>query len=157
MSVVVSLREVIEHLEMTSHDCDAYLNRKSGELFVQSEYIGVNWDDDDEPDEQVPDWDREYRAKVREIEDSADWLALPSAFEIHEWRIMEQFCRRQTPESRRDELLDAIHGKGAFRHFKNTIHRMDLQDDWYRFHDNELAEIAIAWLEDNHIKFKKDI
>jgi hypothetical protein len=46
---------------------------------------------------------------------------LPDRFDIHEWSIMEEFARGQDNDRIRQELLDAIHGAGAFRMFRSLI------------------------------------
>ena len=43
---------------------------------------------------------------------------------------MERFCRTADDPSVRDELLDAIHGSGAFREFRRTVVRLGLLDQW---------------------------
>ncbi|MBK7199439.1 UPF0158 family protein [Candidatus Amarolinea dominans] len=53
----------------------------------------------------------------------------------------------------RNELLDAVHGKGAFRHFKDTIRYRGIEDAWQRFRDAALAAIARSWLERNEIAY----
>ena len=67
---------------------------------------------------------REDLPKVREALESGRFLSLPTKFDVHDWGIMEEFAQEQENESVRAELLDAIHGSGAFRLFKSTIHRL---------------------------------
>lgn len=57
---------------------------------------------------------------------SARWdrfVKLPSKFEVHEWAIMEKFSRSVEQIGKREELLDAIHGAGAFRNFEAVPRR----------------------------------
>ena len=51
------------------------------------------------------------------------------------------------------QLERALHGRGAFRMFKDTVHRLGLQDAWYAFRDRALREIAIDWCEANGIEW----
>jgi hypothetical protein len=81
--------------------------------------------------------------------------AAPS-FDIHEWSIMERFSRVVEDAAVRDELLDAIHGRGAFRHFKDTLHRHRIQDAWYAYRTAALEQIAIDWLDEQGIPYEKD-
>lgn len=94
--------------------------------------------------------------EVREALESDDYVELPSQFDIHEWSIMERFCRSLEPGPLRDELDNAIHGRGAFRMFKDVIHRHGIADDWYAYRDAELEEIAIGWLEVNEIPHRRE-
>ena len=87
---------------------------------------------------------------------SDDFKALPSKFEIHEWSIMRDFCATVKDESAQRELLDAIHGSGAFRFFNSTIDRLDLRDDWFAYRDESMEQIAIDWLEANNIHWRRD-
>jgi hypothetical protein len=59
-------------------------------------------------------------------------------------------------DDQRDELLDAIRGRGAFRRFKDAIHRFGIADEWYRFREEAFEEIAADFLEVNGIKFRRD-
>ena len=93
--------------------------------------------------------------KVLEVLNSEDFIALPDKFEIHEWSIMERFCRSLEDSTQRGQLLDAIHGKGAFRYFKDTIHRLGIADDWYQFRREALEDIASDFLEAHEIPFKR--
>ena len=37
--------------------------------------------------------------------------------DIHEWEFLKDFCYKADDEEVRGDLLDAIHGNGAFRNF----------------------------------------
>jgi hypothetical protein len=91
---------------------------------------------------------------MREVFDSGEFLTLPSKYHIHEWEIMNQFAQSQRSDRRRDELLDAIHGRGAFRAFKSTIYRMGIEKHWFAFRQTALEEIAKEWLEEHGIPIK---
>ena len=52
-----------------------------------------------------------------ELLESESYVALPDSFEIDEWSLMEQFSREHRDRAR-EELLDAIRGRDAFRWFK---------------------------------------
>ena len=46
-----------------------------------------------------------------------------------------------------DALIDAIHGKGAFRLFKREVERLGVLGEWRSYKDARYREIAIEWLE----------
>jgi len=50
-----------------------------------------------------------------------------------------------------DQLWRAIKGKGAFRHFKDTAHRLGLIDDWYRIRDVAIRQHMLGWAEINGV------
>jgi hypothetical protein len=49
--------------------------------------------------------------------------------------------------------LNAIHGEGAFRAFRSAIRRLGLEQSWYQFRDEALAEIARSWLEEHKLQY----
>ena len=52
-------------------------------------------------------------------------------------------------------LFKAIHGKGAFRRFKNILSDYPVwQEKWYEFRDARQKERVIEWLNENGFKFK---
>jgi len=152
MASVISLREVIAALEVASDDCASYLDPDTGEIITVTEeerHLA-----EDESWEDAPEWQREMLPKIRAVLESDRFLELPDRFDIHEWSIMEGFSRAQDNERIRHELLDAIHGAGAFRTFRNAIRRLGMEQSWYQFRDEALAEIARSWLEEHKFPYK---
>lgn len=152
----VSLQSVAEELVALDDDSTAYINRKTGELVTVSEEEARIVEEGGEDDEYIPDWQKEILPGIKAVLESADYVALPDKFEIHEYSIIERFCLSVSDAGLQDELLDAIRGRGAFRRFKDAIYDMGIQDDWYCFRDAVLKRIAadfldregIAWVDD---------
>ena len=72
----------------------------------------------------------------------ADWdrfEKLPTKYDIHEWDIMHEFAESVEPERFSNDLLNAIHGSGAFRYFKDTLRRYRREKD--RFAQAEALEL----------------
>jgi hypothetical protein len=67
---------------------------------------------------------------------------------------MRQFCETVTDDRVRALLLQAIHGRGAFRRFKDDLDRRGLLQRWFDFKRNALRELAIEWCEGNDIPFE---
>ena len=84
--------------------------------------------------------------------DIDDFLSLPGKYDIHEYRIMEKFAININD----DKLFNTLHGKGAFRRFKDQLYFQNLTDGYYDFYDQYLKEIAINWCEDNNIEYLDD-
>ena len=152
MPVTVSLREVIFEMDVPSDQCTTYLNPKTGEVITitEEDLSALEYDDPD----RMPQWQRESLPKIREVVESDDFLPLPDKYEIHHWDIMRRFCGSVEDETQRQDLLNAISGRGAFRYFRDTIHRFGIEDDWYRFRDETMKRIAIDWLEAHGIPFE---
>ena len=100
-----------------------------------------------------PDWQQEALASAKKVFDSPHFLPLPSKFDIHEYAIMEQFCYSTDDPKISNELSDLIRGSGAHRRLKDAIHRFGIEDDWYKYRDQALKEIAIEWLKSKEIAF----
>jgi len=155
MAAIVSLRDVIDEMEMSSDDATSYINRKTGELItVTDEMFSLAEDPDEEED--APEWQKEMLPKVREVAASEEFIPLPSKFDIHEWSIMERFALSFADGDVRDELEAALHGRGAFGRFKDALHRRGIADAWYRFRDTALEEIAVEFLEAHGIEFRRE-
>ena len=151
MSKVISLREIIAALDAASDDCTSYLDLEIGEIVVVTEEERALAEDPCW--EEAPAWQREMMPKIRAALESDRFLELPDRFDIHEWSIMERFSRTQNIEQIRSELLNAIHGAGAFRAFRSAIRRLGLEQSWYQFRDEALAEIARSWLEEHKLQY----
>jgi hypothetical protein len=152
MATVISLRDVIEAMEITGDDCVSYLDPETGEIITVTEeerHLA-----EDESLEDVPEWQREMLPKIRAALESDHFLELPDRFDIHEWSIMDAFSRAQGSEQTQQELLDAIHGAGAFRTFRSTIRRLGMEQNWYKFREEALAEIARNWLEEHELSYE---
>lgn len=137
-----------------------YLDRNTGEIISITEneapYIEGYGDGEDEEDiAGIPQWQRDSILEVRRALESADLLALPSKFDLHEWDIMRRFSSSH-PEPERGYLLDAIHGRGAFRSFRRTLELLELRDEWFRFREDALRQFATDWLNENSIAFTED-
>ncbi len=157
----VSLRDFIIEMDVFSDSFHAYLNIRTGELVtIRDEEIDILESGQDALDEihliGTPEWQRDVLEKTREVLSSQDYLPLPNKFDIHEYSIMERFCNSLEDDQKRDELTSTIRGSGAFRRFKEAIHRNGITDDWFRFRDAALEAIAIDWLEEHRIDFIRD-
>jgi len=153
MSTVISLREVISALEAASDDCTSFLDPETGEIILVTEEERA-LAEEDEGWEEAPAWQRELLPKIRAALEGDRWLELPDRFDIHEWSIMERFSRAQNIERIRSGLLNAIRGAGAFRAFRSAIQGLGLEQSWYQFRDEALADIARSWLEEHQLEYK---
>ena len=66
---------------------------------------------------------------------------------------MVKFAETVRNEHKRELLLVALSGKGAFRRFKDTLMRTGLEDKWYVFKHLAYVELARAWCTDNGLAF----
>ncbi|MBC8144928.1 MAG: hypothetical protein H7X80_05030 [bacterium] len=147
----VNLADLLLVLECQSDSSSAFVDGDTGEVHLlteESEY------DLDRPDEEFPEWQLPEIRVARAIEGGkGNYLALPTRFEINEYRFMERFIRDIENDATRDRLNNAIHGRGAFRAFKDAIRDLGLFDEWEQFRVREYEKIAIEWCEENGIGF----
>jgi hypothetical protein len=152
MPAVVSLQDVVAAMDVANRDWESFLDPDSGEI------VTVTDDDrsaieDPEPD-LLPEWQRALLPKIREALASERHLRLPDSFEVHEWSIMQRFCLTIDDPPARDELLDAIHGSGAFRVFRQTVERLALRDAWHAYRQSAFERIARDWLDAHGVPYK---
>ncbi len=154
MGVIVSVKDVVNEMDGLMDEHHAYLNRRTGELItLSSEELSTAEDEVDIS--QYPDWQQEIIEKAKEVIDDEDFLPLPSKFDIHEYGIMEEFCSSVQDQETREDLLDRIRGRGAFRRFKDAIYSFGIEEAWHQFRQEGLEKIAIEWLEEHDIPYTR--
>lgn len=152
----VSLQAVVDEMDLLGDEMVAYINKQSGELYTVSDEEAGYIEEGEEDSEFIPDWQKEMLPKAKEVLESDDFVPLPDKFEIHEYKIMERFCLSRESDNLREELLSAIRGRGAFRYFKDQIHRRGIQDDWYGYRNDALKSVAADFLEMEGIPYTDD-
>jgi hypothetical protein len=149
---VVSLRDVVEALDLQSDVLRSCLDPDSGEIVTFSGEEASFAESDDWED--TPEWMKEFLPKVKRALEDDRMLELPDRVHIDEWRMMQDFAEEQEQCRCRPELLSAVRGAGAFRHFKNAIQRLGLEDSWYRYREAAFEQVAKDWLEENKIPYR---
>lgn len=153
MAALVSLKAVVDEMDVVGDDHFAYINPETSELVTLStEEISIV--EEDLPTDDYPEWQQALISKARDVLASNNYLQLPTRYDIHEYAIMEQFCSRLADERLGQMLLDQIHRSGAFRRFKRAINRYGIEQEWYRYRAAALETIAIAWLDTHHIPYR---
>lgn len=152
MSVIVLLQDIVNAIDLPSQEWESFLDPDSGEIITVTE-DDLSALEDPEPD-LLPDWQRELLPKIRKAVESDSCLRLPTSFDVHEWAMMERFSRSVRDAAVQEELLDSIHGSGAFRAFRGTLERRSLLDQWYAYRQSSFEQIARDWLESNRLAYK---
>ena len=152
MTVQVKLKDIIEGLDFQSDEQSSFLNLTTGEVVsITDEELRAA--EEEQPFEDFPEWQHDAIRIAGEIIEMDHYLPLPDRFEINEYRIMERFCLSIDDEDMRDDLCDAIRGRGAFRRFKDRMQVYGMTEEWYRYRDAALREIAVAWCEAHGIPY----
>ncbi len=154
MGFPVKLSDIIEAIEFQMDESSAYLNKKTGEVVTVTQEDFEAAENQDALDE-YPEWQHESIKTAQEILDhEEDFIGLPTKYDVHEYQIMERFILSIKDREISDALYRAIKGKGAFRRFKDDIFRFDIADEWYKYREDAIKQVAIDWCELNQIKFK---
>jgi hypothetical protein len=148
----VKLSDIVEGLDFQSEESFSYLNTTTGEVVsVTTEELRAA--EEDAPLDDFPDWQHEAIRMAKDIGETDHYLPLPDHFAINEYQIMERFCLSVDDDDLRDDLCDAIRGRGAFRRFKDRMQLYGMAEEWYRYRDAALREIAVAWCEAHDIPY----
>ena len=134
-----SLAEVVAQLDMVSDEVTIFYDRVGG-VFI--EHIDSAIDGADPESLEPTD---------EELFEDERYVPLPSAFDIHEWRILRDFCSSRPEGALRERLLEAVHGRGAFRWTKAIIWEHGLRDAWFAYRDEALADVARSWAEEHGV------
>ena len=152
MTVQVKLQDILAGMDFQSDEQSSFLNLITGEVVsITDEELRAA--KHDAPLEDFPEWQHDAIRMAGEIIETDHYLPLPDRFEINEHRMMEPFCLSVEDTDTRDDLCDAIRGRGAFRRFKDRIQVYGMAEAWYRYRDAALWEIALAWCEEHGITY----
>ncbi len=134
----VFLECIAEKLGEISDHWEQHLNTATGEFVALSDGLYI------ETDEELADI----------IYSSCDYVRLPNQYDIHEYKIMENFAEATPDVYKRKQLFHALNGKKPFRHFKDTLNFTGLVEAYYAFRFLTFLEIAREWCEQNDIPYK---
>lgn len=130
----------LDMLEVAMEDADLanryFLNLVTGEVVFFSEYLGLS-----DEDERL----------LEDIGGSDDYVAIeriPSSV-AYQWMVdFVDEVVAPADEDAASKLSIALHGKGAFRRFKDTLHRVDDQwlQAWYQWKNQRLKAAVDEWV-----------
>lgn len=102
-------------------------------------------------------WEEDVNTAVRSIAAGTDaerYVELPSKFDFHEYRRMEEFIETMPEGDAKDQLEESIIGKRVFRRFKDTAQRLGVIDRWYAFRNVALERFLRRWAQVHDIVIK---
>ena len=154
MPAVVLLQDLVDEMEIHSDELSSFVNLDTGEVEVIHKDLLRDAEDDPDEEPDLPAWQHREWETAKKIVLTDRFLALPSKFEVNDWEIMRDFSDAQESGDLREDLLDAIHGAGAFRNFKYRIRLDNIEQEWYRFRDNAFKQIAIEWCKKHQLEYR---
>ncbi|WP_010249387.1 UPF0158 family protein [Acetivibrio cellulolyticus] len=152
----VKLKDIIDQMDTMSDEYNVFLDKETGKIFsLSAEEMSIAEESEEDEDfSNYPEWQQdELKEALDVIVNWENYVELPSKFDIDEYSIMEEFCDSISNSRMSDALRNAIQGRGAFRKFKDTIQRLNIEDSWYKFKEEAFRKIAVEWCEDNCIEY----
>lgn len=156
---MVRLMAVMDAIDLPE-EWEAFLDPDTGEILVLTDEERSMLGEDELDDDtlvDLPDWEQEAVAKLRALLDSGRALRLPDKFDFHEWEVMRRFATSVEDLEASSELINSIHGTGAFRMFKEATTRLGVRDAWFAYRDQALRELAKEWLKENGIPYTEAV
>lgn len=153
----VEIDELVGEVETQTDMHRSYYNRETGEFVRVKDRAFMQIEDGKTLDDIDPRFEEERRnfKLARDIWENDNYVQIPTQFEVNEWEIMKDFCYTVDDENIRDDLLNAIHGNGAFRMFKDKISQHGVRQDWFDYKRERFAEIAKRWCEKHDLKYEE--
>lgn len=149
---VISLRDVIDALNLESAEVRSYLDPESGEIITlntEQEELALKGDWD-----SLPDWMKESRPKFKRAVQDHRLLKLPDTAHLDEWKIMRDFAEEQDSRKANAELLSAIELPEALLTFNRVIQHLELEHAWSEFRSAAMDQIAREWLQQHRLAYR---
>ena len=159
MNLTAKLSDLMDALYFDSPEHVTRFDRQAARLVtVERSVLSAVEEGDEETLASLPSWQQEEVETARAIvNDCGDrFIGAPDKFDFHEYHHMERFIGTVSEERTADDLWRAIKGRGAFRHFKDTLHRLEIEEQWYRYRDEAVARFVIDWAEVHNVPFEDD-
>ena len=139
--MTIPLKQVIQAIEEANEVFTSFWDTKTGKTVYFADPLMTDLTEDD-------------KALAAAIEDTPErFLRFPTQYEIHQYRIMEDFIDQLSPGKAQEELAHAIRGKGAFRRFKQSVRFHRLEQRWYDYLAEAYRELAIRWCEEEGLEY----
>ena len=152
--MTVLLKDIVDALEMQFDEASCFLDLHTGKIETVSVDLLRRADECPHVQPDLPAWQEREWDIAKEIVSTDRFRQLPTKFDVHEWAIMRDFSYSVPSDTIREDLLNGIHGTGAFRHFKNALRRHGIESAWFTFRAEALIQIARAWCEEHHIEWQ---
>ena len=160
MNPPAKLSDLIMALDMPSEEFCTYFDRKRGAcVSVEESMLSLLEGGEEEALDVLAEWEKEEYEVAKEIvsDDGSRFIPPPDQYEFHEYRVMEEFIRSIDDNEAANQLWDAINGRGAFRYFKDTLHRLGIQQSWYDYLEKAQRAFVIEWAKESNVAFEDDL
>jgi hypothetical protein len=136
----VYLEDIAAAFESCMDEWSQFLNTKTGEIVSVPDDPGLTGLDEDEEL-----WE--------EIEEADYFIRLPSQYELHEKRIMEDFTDTCTRSNVANRLWRALNSRHPYRAFKDAINDTGMANKYYDFRSLTFRRMAEEWCRDHKVRY----
>lgn len=125
-----------------------YLDTETGETVVIPDEL-MSALEEGESCEGLPDWELELLPQAKEIfEESDRYEEIPVRSSHEAYDVMVEFASDVRDGHLRSRLESVLHGRGAFRRFKNVLREYPEEEkQWFQFKAEKDKEEVKEWLE----------
>lgn len=155
ISKPVDLNELISEMEVDFDEQTTFYHPKSGEFYTISDHAFAAVEGDESVISMHGIENEEIETAADIYENSSDYIEVPDRYEIDEYSMIEEFVASVENDKESRMLQIAIKGSGAFRRFKEMIHELGLDQDWYAFRDAGYKELAIKWCQMHGLEYRE--
>ena len=134
----VDLKIAAQDFETISDDTHMFYNTETGEFDFFTNFM---LDDGLIDEHEIGKFDDPY------------WISAPRQRDFNGYQMMVDFANTISHPRKHELLSVALEGKGAFRRFKDTLHRTGLAEQWYAFKHLAFIELAKDWCEENGLEY----
>lgn len=159
MNPTAKLTDLANALEFDSPEYTHYFDRDTGRIVTLEESIlRAVENGEDEKLVDLADWQQEQVETAKAIVDAdiGRFIHPPDKTEFREYSHMQRFIGSLDDAEAAEQLSRAIQGRGAFRYFKDTLYRLGIQDQWYRYRDEAIKRFVVRWAESNDVPYEDD-
>lgn len=148
----VKLDDLVGEIELQIDNTFSYIHTRTGEVITLSEEE-IRAVEDEKPIERFPAWQRGNIEKAIEILEDEEEIYLDFTLrnECDEYEIMEKFIWTIRDEEIRDDLYNAIQGRGAYRRFKDGIIEHGVDKQWYTYKEKRIKEQVMEWCKEHDL------
>jgi hypothetical protein len=135
MALTLSADELIMAFENHDSEVRHFLDRQTGEIIFVSDDYEV--EDDNERIDENPD----------------RYITIEPVPSHVSFEIMTDFLESLPEGAARRDLAWALNQRKPFRHFKSKLYNyLNLDKQWFRFHEQAFIKIIKEWLKDHKIE-----
>jgi hypothetical protein len=140
----VDLNGLISEMEMGQNmELAGYLDTETGEIISMPDEVMRSVEAGEEKIERLPDWEEDLAEIADNIlsDEKGRFLLIPKRESREGYEIMVAFAGSVRGKGLRDNLSNALNGRGAFRRFRSVLNDYpDELEKWYKFKDDWMRE-----------------